>query len=173
MSMFVRLKPYNPRRGYVRRRQMVEGVRFDVDHNWYRIDDHAFAERLRAMTQDESDPESPALFDVCTESEARSIQERERERKGSASVDDAAASKPEAARRPASTVTTKDTRRAGQDWPDDMNGDGSDMIDPDPDGKELGGDPTPPRASEIGKLPPEPESDAKPERNEKPRTRRR
>jgi len=170
MTMFVRLKPYNPRRGHVRRRQMVEGVRFDGEHNWYRIDDHAFAERLRVMTQDENDPESAALFDVCTEAEARAIQERERERKGSASVDDAAASTPEVARkRGASTVTTKDTKPAA-DWPDDMNG--GEMIDPDPNGDDLAGDPTPPRASEIGKIPDEPAA-SEPAASTKPRTRKR
>lgn len=169
MTMFVRLKPYNPRKGYVRRRQMVEGVRFDVDHNWYRIDDHAFAERLRAMTQDDADPDSAALFDVCTEAEARAIQERERERKGAASVDDAVASKPETARkRSASTVTTKDAK-ASADWPEDMNGD-QPMIDPDPNGDELDGDPTPPRASEIGKIPDEPAA-PEPAPATKPRTR--
>lgn len=170
---YVRIKPYDARKGYLRRRTMIEGVRFDVDRGWYKIADLDFAERLADELQDPNDPESKYVFDVCTKEEAQKIDARERGRTGRSFVEEADASGNTSVPRRRNDMTTEDvkTRRGGkaktEGWPEDMADPKSPkMIDPDPDGKELDApDPENGKASAVGKL-----EEAKPRRRGTPRT---
>lgn len=84
-AFYIRLKPYNPKRGYKLRTYSVFGLRFKVDAGWYRIDDANVARYLKTVHNDNNDPESPLAFDVATEDEWKGIladEHRERIRKG-------------------------------------------------------------------------------------------
>ncbi len=77
-EVLIRLKPYNPRKGFVVRRYHVRGILFREDRGWYRCTDDALAERLGKLRQRDTDPDSPQLFDIVTEAEAQEIDARER-----------------------------------------------------------------------------------------------
>lgn len=84
-TFFIRLKPYNPKRGYKLKTYSVFGLRFKVDAGWYRIDDANVAAYLKTVHNNNNDPESPLAFDVCTEDEWKGLladEHRERIRKG-------------------------------------------------------------------------------------------
>jgi hypothetical protein len=76
-TMLVRLKPYDPRRRHVLRRYTYNGVKFHEERGWYRVagDD---AEYLRGVHQLAHDPHSPPAFDVCTDEEARALDDKEK-----------------------------------------------------------------------------------------------
>ncbi len=76
-TMFVRLKPLDPRRKFVLRRYAYAGIHFHEARGWHRVEPE-IAEHLRAARQMEFDAYSPAAFDVCTEEEAQAIDARER-----------------------------------------------------------------------------------------------
>jgi len=76
-TMLVRLKPHDPRRGYVLRRYTYRGIKFHDERGWYRVD-KAVAEYLRGIRQVPHDEHSPPAFDVCSEAEAREIDEKDR-----------------------------------------------------------------------------------------------
>lgn len=76
ISMRVRLKPYNQKRGHLTRRHMVYGMRFDESAGWYEVS-KAIADKLRGMTRDD-DKDLPELFDVCTIEEARVMERAEK-----------------------------------------------------------------------------------------------
>ena len=87
----VRLKPYNPKRGYKLRRYHVYGQRFDEDRGWYRIRETIqiidpntkdiktinLADYLREVRQNQHDEDARFAFDVCTVEEAAAIDRRE------------------------------------------------------------------------------------------------
>lgn len=79
-TMLVRLRPYNPKRGCLLRRFTYRGIRFMEDRGWYRVDEE-IAGYLRGVRQVDSDPDSSLAFDVCTEEEARALEEKERKEK--------------------------------------------------------------------------------------------
>jgi len=74
---FVRLKPYDPRRGHVLQRYTYRGIKFQADRGWYRVEKDV-ADYLRDVRQVATDEHSPAAFDVCTEEEARAIDKQEK-----------------------------------------------------------------------------------------------
>jgi hypothetical protein len=76
--MFCRLKKYDPRRGHVLRRFTYSGMKFHEERGWYRVDKPT-AEYLRKVKQVITDAHSPLAFDVCTEAEAKALDEKERE----------------------------------------------------------------------------------------------
>jgi len=71
-TLLVRLKSYDPRRGFVLRRFTYAGIRFQGGRGWYRIE-KGVAERLRTTRCVASDPHSPLAFDVRTEAEAKTL----------------------------------------------------------------------------------------------------
>jgi len=77
-TMLVRLKPYDPRRGHLLRRFTYRGIKFQVERGWYRVEEPV-ADYLREVRQVSSDEHSPLAFDVCSEAEARSVEEKETE----------------------------------------------------------------------------------------------
>ena len=81
-SMLVRLKPYNPKRGCVMRKYThgPSGKRFEENCGWYKVD-AGLAAYLKTVRQISGDPESADAFDVCTEAEAKRIDEREKKSK--------------------------------------------------------------------------------------------
>lgn len=79
-TMLVRLKPFAPRHGQKIRRYMAFGIRFDEGRGWYEVP-KKIADYLRAVKNEESDPNSPFAFDVCTSEEAGTLEEDERKRR--------------------------------------------------------------------------------------------
>jgi hypothetical protein len=77
-TMLVRLKAYDPRRGYVLRRFTYKGIKFHEEHGWYRVE-KSVAEYLSQVTEPPSLPGAPLAFDVCTESEAQALEVKEKE----------------------------------------------------------------------------------------------
>lgn len=90
-TFMVRLKPYNPKRGYKLKRYHVYGQRFDEDKGWYRVPETIrmadpktgetktinLVEYLRDCRQNQHDEDARPAFDVCTPEEARAIDARE------------------------------------------------------------------------------------------------
>lgn len=77
-SLLVRIKPRDPHRGQVLRRFVYRGIRFEEGKGWYRVSPEV-GEYLSAARQRGHDPRSPLAFDVCTEAEAKAIDEQETE----------------------------------------------------------------------------------------------
>ncbi len=74
----VRIKPYSKKKRQLTRRYTVFGVKFDIQKGWYRVK-RQVADYLADITSD-GDPDSPAIFDVCTYEQAMEMEERERRR---------------------------------------------------------------------------------------------
>lgn len=77
-TLFVRLKPYDPRRGHVLRRYTYRGIKFQEERGWFRVPKDV-ADYLRAVHQVPGDEHSPLAFDVCTEAEAKGVDAKEKE----------------------------------------------------------------------------------------------
>ena len=77
-TLFVRLKPYDPRRGNVLRRYTYRGIKFHEERGWFRVPKDV-ADYLRAVHQVPGDEHSPLAFDCCTEAEAKSLDAKEKE----------------------------------------------------------------------------------------------
>ncbi len=77
-TRLVRIKPYSKRRRQLTRRYTVFGVKFEVHRGWYRVQ-LPVADYLRDRTTD-GHPDSPLIFDVCTEDQALEMEEKERRR---------------------------------------------------------------------------------------------
>jgi len=77
-TLFVRLKPYDPRRGNVLRRYTYRGIKFHEDRGWFRVPKDV-ADYLRAVHQVPGNEHSPLAFDCCTEAEAKSLDAKEKE----------------------------------------------------------------------------------------------
>ena len=75
-TLLVRLKPYDPRRGFVLRRYTYAGIKFHEERGWYRVDRHV-GDYLRAVRQVLGDEHAPLAFDVHTEAEAEAIDAEE------------------------------------------------------------------------------------------------
>ncbi len=69
---FVRIRPYNKARGQLVRRYVYGGVRFEVDHGWYEVDDE-IAEYLKTVLTHPQDPDSKPVFDVSDQAGAEKI----------------------------------------------------------------------------------------------------
>lgn len=98
--MLVRLKPYNPKRGHVMRKYThgPTGKRFEENCGWYKVD-AGLANYLLTVRQIATDPDSADAFDVCTEAEAKRVDEREKKAKDRKEAGDA------------NDLTTADLRR--------------------------------------------------------------
>lgn len=77
-TYLVRLKPHDPRRGFVLRRYTFRGIKFHDERGWYKVD-RTVADYLRTVRQVPADEHAPLAFDVCTEDEAKSLDAREKE----------------------------------------------------------------------------------------------
>ena len=75
-NVLVRLKPYDPRRGFVLRRFTYQGIKFHEERGWYRVT-KVVAEYLAKVQQRDTDPHSPLAFDVASEEEARALDARD------------------------------------------------------------------------------------------------
>ena len=75
-TMLVRLKPYDPRRGFVLRRFTYAGIKFHEERGWYRVD-KAVADYLRGVRESPESDFTPLAFDVCSDDEAQAIDARE------------------------------------------------------------------------------------------------
>lgn len=74
---YVRVKPYDPKKGHHVQRYTFRSVVYREDRGWYTIADEKLAQRLKKIRQDSENSNSPRVFDVCTRAEALAIQKRE------------------------------------------------------------------------------------------------
>ena len=74
MSKFVRLKPNNPRRGFVVQRHGIGEMFFlgGVRPNWYEVSDDVAA-TLEQKRQFHTDPDSKPLFDIMSKEEKERV----------------------------------------------------------------------------------------------------
>lgn len=75
-TRLVRLKAMDRRRGHVLRRFTYQGLTCVAGAGWYRVG-VPIADHLREVRQLDGDPMSPLAFDVCTDAEARLLDEAE------------------------------------------------------------------------------------------------
>lgn len=87
-TRLVRLKAGEARRGYVLRRFTYKGIKFVPERGWYRVA-KAIADYLETVRHVSGDDHSPLAFDVCTEEEAKALEERETAQERPALVADA------------------------------------------------------------------------------------
>ena len=168
-TKYVRVKPHNKRKGFLVKRYMTEGQKFEVEKGWYRVDDDAFAARLEAITQDGTE-DTPPVFDVCTKEEAQRIDAAESKKVERASVDEADTRGVN--RATSRTVKTRDVRPKPKDDIDrafDDEDEGAPMIDGADGDPPIDADDESPKGSAIGKIKGASEADSKP----KTRTRSR
>lgn len=153
-SMLVRLKPYDKKRGHTLRSYSYAGIKFLNERGWYRVDAD-IADYLANVVHQDTQPNSPLAFDVCSPEKAEALTKRESLAHARA-TGPAPATEPVAtarhhvteARRPRSkdtgTLTTRDlpaapdvsTRSPSFDsepetFPGDDEGDASDGAPPD------------------------------------------
>jgi hypothetical protein len=76
-TMWVRLQPYNPKKGFVLQDFSVLDTRFRADGGWYEVPTD-MAEYLATVHERMDDESSPLAFVVLTEEEAHALEERER-----------------------------------------------------------------------------------------------
>lgn len=76
--MLVRLKPFNPRKGYVMKTYVdgPTGAVFREERGWYEVDDPVLIERLKECKSRPDREESPNAFDVCTREQAIELERR-------------------------------------------------------------------------------------------------
>jgi hypothetical protein len=181
-TRLVRLRPRSGKKNAARfpLRYTINGIRFEAERGWYRLTDLAFAAKLKALRLHEEDPDSPRIFDVCTEEEALALQAKEKRSQTRRDVEDADAISakdvaPVKGRR-ARAVTAADATGKADPEPEEGGGDDEDladgepaMIDPDPDGEDLaeGGDDQE-GVEAVGKLDDEPEEPKPKPAKEKP-----
>jgi len=91
-SIWVRVKPYNPKRGYRTKTYSVFGYRFQEGKGWYKINKTVIwgeganrktidiAAYLRGIHNNAEDEQTPLVFDVCTEAEATAITASEKKK---------------------------------------------------------------------------------------------
>lgn len=84
-----RIKAYNPKAGYKLRSFTYQGVKFQVEKGWHKVD-LEMAKYLETVTSEPENPHSPLGFDVCTEAEAKRLDEIELKTKGRTGVVSAA-----------------------------------------------------------------------------------
>ncbi len=73
----VRLKRYDPAHGMVLRQYWYKGIKFLESDGWYVVDDEVATYLKKHAYQRANDPQSPSAFDICTEEEARRMDEQE------------------------------------------------------------------------------------------------
>ncbi len=73
----IRLKRYDPRHGMVLRQYWYKGIKFLESEGWYVVDDDVAKYLKENARQRANDPQSSEAFDICTEKEAREIDEKE------------------------------------------------------------------------------------------------
>jgi len=71
-SLLVRLKGYDPRRGYRLRTYSFKGICFREDRGWYRVPVEV-GTLLKSVRQVADDANAPLAFDVCTDDEAKAL----------------------------------------------------------------------------------------------------
>ncbi len=76
MTKLARLKPFDGKK-HVLRSYSVFGIQFKEQRGWYRVDDDV-AEYLKSVKQVETDEYAAPAFDVCTEEEAKHIDDTEK-----------------------------------------------------------------------------------------------
>lgn len=119
-TLLVRLKPFEPRRGFVLKRFTFAGIKFHDERGWYRVE-RPVAEYLRTVRTMADDAHSPLAFDVCSESEARAMEATEADSaKGKRSaLDDIKVAPARAVATGAGAVTTADLPRPSAPMPKD------------------------------------------------------
>lgn len=77
MAKLVRLKPFNPRRGFTLRSYTLKGVKIDESSGWFEVPDELAAE-FAEVHSDPSNPDTPYAFDVMTPDDAVRLEAEQR-----------------------------------------------------------------------------------------------
>jgi hypothetical protein len=81
----VRIKPYNPKKGFKLRTYVLHGTVFRETAGWYEVSD-ADAAYLATIRNSQYDGNAPLAFDVCTREEAQALEDAERKQVEKASA---------------------------------------------------------------------------------------
>ena len=109
----IRLKRYDPRHGFVLKQYGYKGMKFLESEGWYIVDDEVADYLEENARQRAGDPGAPAAFDVCTEAEARRIDEKEAiEEKPRRPAEKARSVAPRGKKAPKAKKTRKGSRKA-------------------------------------------------------------
>jgi len=73
----VRLKRRDPRHGIVLKQYWYKGIKFLESEGWYVVSDEVAAYLKAHARQRSGDLQSPEAFDICTEEEAKDVDEQE------------------------------------------------------------------------------------------------
>ena len=79
VTRFVRIHPYEPKRGHKVKRYGVFGIMFQESVGWYQVKmrEEQF-DILSNIVQNPESNETKPVFDICTESERKDLERRER-----------------------------------------------------------------------------------------------
>lgn len=106
-EFLVRMHPYNPPAGYVKRTHTIESKIFREGGRWVKVPSH-IADNLRLLRSDMGTPRSPFAFEVCTLAEAQEVHARElAEAEAAKKPDTAVAFEEMIPGNPSGTITTK------------------------------------------------------------------
>lgn len=77
MKVYVRLKPYNKKKGHLLRRYALpSGKVYRASYGWYLLEE-VEASDLRGVHQNPEDSDTPLAFDICTKAEAVALARKE------------------------------------------------------------------------------------------------
>ncbi len=109
MTKYVRIKPFNPQKGFKSKTYTFQSQIFREEKGWYEVSDK-LAAKLVDITNEPYNPESKPVFDVCTPEEAQALEDFEARK----AVERAAAKNPHRVhnvKRMASDVGTRNVGR--------------------------------------------------------------
>jgi hypothetical protein len=80
-TLWVRIHPVDRQKGFVRRTFLIHKfhTQFDVTKGWYEVDER-IAKQLVKFRNDDENPASPRVFQVCTQERALQIDEQSKRR---------------------------------------------------------------------------------------------
>lgn len=130
-KLLARIKP--GKKGYTVKRYMFENTLYVATRGWYEVSP-ATADKLRKLHQDDTDTDSPKIFQVATREEAVQIEEQEAEQQ-----ERATAARPNRVPSSSGAMTARQRERGGDLATSDLpaNQKEEPMLDPDPEGEEL------------------------------------
>jgi len=70
--MFIRIHPFNPKRGFKIKRFNYRGQKFESERGWYQVEDD-FAEEVRDLKQNPYEEDSKPVFEVADEDGAKAL----------------------------------------------------------------------------------------------------
>lgn len=79
MDCFARVRPFDPRRGFLCKRYVFKGFKFEAEKGWYKVSESLAAD-LKKCTQNPNAADPKPVFEIATKEEAEKIAREEYER---------------------------------------------------------------------------------------------